>query len=143
MHDQFSCMHGAASTGNGEVGATNSTTGDTSCPVPQPFVRNSNSGIAELRSDDFNGTQPEDGGNYTCFSNGIPRATVEIIVLGKHTTLPFRYLFELFSLDIAVPAETSSVNKAYFRFTLLDLTQFFGDQLVVSNCIQSLSLSVR
>jgi hypothetical protein len=37
--------------------------------------------VAYLRSDAF-GIQPEDAGNYTCLADGIPRATVEIIVLG-------------------------------------------------------------
>ena len=52
------------------------------CPSPQPFVQNTNSSVAYLRGSIFNGTQPEDGGNYICFADGIPRATVEIIVLG-------------------------------------------------------------
>lgn len=52
------------------------------CPSPQPFVQNINSSVALLRSNSFNGTQPEDAGNYTCYSNGLPRVTVEIVVLG-------------------------------------------------------------
>ena len=55
------------------------------CPSPQPFILNTNSTVAYLSSDSFNGTQPEDAGNYTCLADGIPRATVEIIVLGKVT----------------------------------------------------------
>ena len=51
------------------------------CPSSQPFIQNTNSSVAYLRSDAF-GIQPEDAGNYTCLADGIPRATVEIIVLG-------------------------------------------------------------
>ena len=51
------------------------------CPSPQPFIQNTNSSVAYLRGDIFNGTQPEDAGIYTCFSDGLPRATVEVIVL--------------------------------------------------------------
>ena len=56
---------------------------DPVCPAPEPFIRNSNSSSAVLMSDDFNGTQPEHAGNYTCYANGVPRATIEIIVLGN------------------------------------------------------------
>lgn len=56
---------------------------DPVCPAPEPFIRNMNSSVAILRSDGFNGTQPEHAGNYTCFLNGLPRATIEITVLGK------------------------------------------------------------
>ena len=52
------------------------------CPSPQPFIQNTNSSVAYLSANIFNGTQPEDAGNYTCLADGIPRATVEIIVLG-------------------------------------------------------------
>ena len=51
------------------------------CPSPQPFIQNINSSVAYLRGNSFNGTQPEDAGIYTCLSDGLPRATVEIIVL--------------------------------------------------------------
>ena len=51
------------------------------CPSPQPFIQNTNSSVAYLRGDIFNGTQPEDAGVYTCFSDGLPRATVEVFVL--------------------------------------------------------------
>lgn len=53
------------------------------CPGPEPFVQNTNSNIAFLMSGTFNGTQPEHDNNYTCYVNGVPRATVEIIVLGE------------------------------------------------------------
>ena len=53
------------------------------CPGPEPFILNSNSFSALLSSDRFNGTQPEHAGNYTCHVNGVPRSTVEIVVLGK------------------------------------------------------------
>lgn len=53
------------------------------CPLPEPFVINMNSRSALLSSDGFNGTQLVHAGNYTCFVNGEPRATVEIDVLGK------------------------------------------------------------
>ena len=64
----------------GPVISTNSS--DPFCPGPEPFIRNTNSSSADLRSDNFNGTQPENAGNYTCYTNGIPRATIEIKVLG-------------------------------------------------------------
>ena len=64
----------------GPVPTTNRT--DPFCPGPEPFIQNMNSGSADLRSDSFNGTQPENAGNYTCYVNGVPRATVEIKVLG-------------------------------------------------------------
>ena len=59
---------------------TNTT--DPFCPSPMPFLMNTNSSTAVLRGDEFNGTQPEHAGVYTCYSNGLPRDTVEIIVLG-------------------------------------------------------------
>ena len=59
---------------------TNST--DLVCPSPMPFLRNTNSSTAVLMSDSINGTQPEHAGFYTCYSNGLPMDTVEIIVLG-------------------------------------------------------------
>ncbi len=55
---------------------------DPVCPSPMPFLRNTNSSTAVLRGDVINGTQPEHAGVYTCFSNGQPRESVEIIVLG-------------------------------------------------------------
>ena len=55
---------------------------DPFCPFPEPFLMNTNSSIATLRSNDFKGTQPEHAGVYICYSNGLPRATVEIVVLG-------------------------------------------------------------
>ena len=55
---------------------------DPFCPSPMPFLMNTNSSTAVLRGDDFNGTQPEHAGVYTCYSNGLPRDTVEIVVLG-------------------------------------------------------------
>ena len=63
---------------------------DPFCPFPEPFLMNTNTSDAALMSDDFNGTQPEHAGVYTCYSNGLPRATVEIIVLGNKLD-PFRY----------------------------------------------------
>lgn len=60
---------------------TSPTQQNSGCPPPQPFILNSNSTVAFLTSDSFDGVQPEDAGNYTCYSNGIPRVTVEIIVL--------------------------------------------------------------
>ena len=44
---------------------------------------------------------------------------------------------------ITVPSENSSVSMAYFRFTTISLTQLFGDQVIVSNCIQSLEVLVK
>ena len=61
----------------------NVNTSDLFCPTPEPFIRNTDSDIAVLMSDSFNGTQPIHSGNYTCYSNGLPRATVEVVVLGK------------------------------------------------------------
>ena len=55
---------------------------DPFCPSPMPFLRNKNSSTAILTGDEINGTQPEHAGVYTCYSNGLPRDTVEIIVLG-------------------------------------------------------------
>ena len=52
------------------------------CPIPEPFIMNTNSDTAFLMGDPFNGTQPEDAGIYICYVNGMPSATVEIIVLG-------------------------------------------------------------
>lgn len=62
---------------------TSSTQQSSGCPAPQSFILNSNSSVAFLTGDSFDGVQPEDAGNYTCYSNGIPRVTVEIIVLCK------------------------------------------------------------
>ena len=55
---------------------------DPFCPSPMSFLRNTNSSTAVLMGDEVNGTQPEHAGVYTCYSNGLPRDTVEIIVLG-------------------------------------------------------------
>ena len=61
---------------------SNNNSSDPLCPSPEPLIRNTNSDIAVLMSDSFNGTQPVHAGNYTCYSNGLPRATVEVVVLG-------------------------------------------------------------
>ena len=53
------------------------------CPAPEPLIMNANHNSATLISDNFNGSQPEHAGNYTCYVNGKPRATVEILVLGN------------------------------------------------------------
>ena len=53
------------------------------CPIPEPFINNINSDFALLKSDGFNGTQPEDADVYICYVNGLPAVTVEIVVLGK------------------------------------------------------------
>ena len=58
-------------------------TSDPFCPSPMPFLRNTNSNTALLMSDEINGTQPEHAGVYTCYSNGVPSDTVEIVVLGE------------------------------------------------------------
>ena len=55
---------------------------DPVCPSPMPFLRNTNSSTAVLRGDEINGTQPEHAGVYTCYSNGQPQESVEIVVLG-------------------------------------------------------------
>ena len=55
----------------------------TGCPSPQPFTLNINSSEAFLRGNSFDGVQPDDAGSYTCYSSGVPRATVNIIVLCK------------------------------------------------------------
>ena len=44
---------------------------------------NTNTDTAVLQSDDINGTQPEHAGVYICYANGVPRRTVEVVVLGK------------------------------------------------------------
>ena len=44
---------------------------------------------------------------------------------------------------ITVPSEASSVSEAFFRFSGLSLTQTFGDQVIFSNCIESLEVIVR
>ena len=62
---------------------SNITSSDPFCISPEPFIRNTNSNTAFLMSDNLNGTLPEHAGRYTCYSNGIPRATIEIVVLGK------------------------------------------------------------
>ena len=106
---------------------------------------NTNSSTAVLRGGEFNGTQPEHAGFYICYSNGLPRETVEIIVLGNIKT--FQYgcsdIFILIHYFVTVPSEASSVSEAFFRFSTLSLTQVFGDQVIVSNCIQSLEVLVR
>ena len=122
-------------------GTTDTTAGDSICPTPEPFVKNTNSSTALLRSSGFNGTQPENAGNYTCLLNGIPRETVEVIVLGTFISDTFIHIFTSFCFNL-VPPEASSVNEAFFRYTLLNLTQFFGEPLNVTNCIQSLAPSV-
>ena len=48
----------------------------------------------------------------------------------------------LYTLFIAVPSEASSVSEAFFRFSALSLTQIFGDQVIVSNCIEALETLV-
>lgn len=58
---------------------------DPFCAFPMPFLRNTNSSTAILMSDEINGTQPEHAGVYSCYSNGLPRDTVEIVVLGNKT----------------------------------------------------------
>ena len=63
---------------------TNLTSSDPFCMSPEPFIRNTNTNYAVLMSDEFNGTLPEHAGNYTCYTNGIPRDTIEIVVLGKY-----------------------------------------------------------
>ena len=116
---------------------------DPFCPSPTPFLLNTNSSTAVLRGDELNGAQPENAGVYTCYSNGLPRDTVEIIVLGE---LNFHDSFcndmNLYTLFIAVPSEASSVSEAFFRFSTLSLTQIFGDQVIVSNCIEALETLV-
>ena len=104
---------------------------------------NTNTDTAVLQSDDFNGTQPEHAGIYICYANGVPRRTVEVVVLGKsRLTLYVKSgIMNLLSLCICVvPAESSSVSEAFFRFTSSEL---FGDQVIVSNCIQALEVLVR
>ena len=84
--ENFECISYSAAEGvdPATVGITheiNST--DPFCPSPMPFLLNTNSSTAVLRGDNFNGTQPEYAGVYTCYSNGLPRDTVEIVVLGN------------------------------------------------------------
>ena len=62
---------------------SNTNSSDPFCLAPQSFIRNTGSNTAVLMSDSFNGTQSEHAGNYTCFVNGVPRATIEIFVLGN------------------------------------------------------------
>ena len=49
----------------------------------------------------------------------------------------------MYTLFITVPLESSPVSEAFFRFSTLSLTQVFGDQVIVSNCIQALEVLVR
>ena len=51
-------------------------------------------------------------------------------------------LIERFHFYTLVPAKSSSFSEVFFRFTLLSPVQIFGDQVVLSNCIQSLSILV-
>lgn len=44
--------------------------------------------------------------------------------------------------SLAVPSETSSVSEVFYRITTFSLTQLFGDQVNVSNCIQALEIVV-
>ena len=90
--------------------------------------------------DEVNGTQPEHAGVYTCYSNGLPRDTVEIVVLGNETFGIFTQRFDTFWFT--VPSEASSVSEAFFRFSILSLTQVFGDEVIVSNCIEALEIIV-
>ena len=69
---------------------------DPFCPSPMPFLRNMNSNTAILMGDEVNGTQPEHAGVYTCYSNGLPRDTVEIVVLGNKTFGIFTQRFDTF-----------------------------------------------
>ena len=55
----------------------------TGCPSPQPFTLNVNLSEALLSGNGLDGVQPDDAGSYTCYSSGVPRASVEIIVLSK------------------------------------------------------------
>ena len=71
---------------------------DPFCPSPMSFLRNTNSSTAVLMGDEVNGTQPEHAGVYTCYSNGLPRDTVEIIVLGILNFLA-KYLLRYYTFD--------------------------------------------
>ena len=63
-----------------------------------------------------------------------------VIKLIKIAAQMLRILYTLF---ITVPLESSSVSEAFFRFSTFSLTQVFGDQVIVSNCIESLETLVR
>ena len=49
----------------------------------------------------------------------------------------------LYTLFVTVPSESSSFSEAFFRFSTFSLTQIFGDQVIISNCIESLETLVR
>ena len=113
------------------------------CPSPQPFIQNTNSSVAYLRGNVFNGTQPEDAGIYTCFADGLPRATVEVIVLCTFIyPLICRYLLK--SIAIAVP-QSPTQSEVFFRLSVISrdmLAQALGEPLLLSGCIQTLGTLV-
>ena len=63
-----------------------------------------------------------------------------VICMNQHVHVLF---FTSEILPPIVPPESSSVTEVYFRLTTLSPTQQFGDQVNVSNCIQSLEVLVR
>lgn len=117
---------------------------NTFCPIPEPFIVNTNSDTAVLRGDSFNGTQPEDAGIYICYVNGVPSATVEIIVLGTVTyeSIVLSECKNFYFSDV-VPAENSTVTEVFFRLTIVSPEQLFPVPVNFTNCIQSLEVSVR
>ena len=93
--DQFLCLSHCAAEGvdPATVGITPEIIStDPVCPSPMPFLRNTNSSTAILMGDAINGTQPEHAGVYTCYSNGQPQESVEIVVLGINI-LKYLYMY--------------------------------------------------
>ncbi len=114
------------------------------CPSPQPFIQNTNSSVAYLRGNIFNGTQPEDAGIYTCFTDGLPRTTVAVIVLCKFYPLIIIFKNILLLITVSVP-QSPTQSEAFFRFSVISrdmLAQALGEPLVLSDCIQTLGTIV-
>ena len=115
------------------------------CPSPLPFIQNTNSTMAYLRGNIFNGTQPKDAGNYTCFADGVPRATVEVVVLSMFSTFFFMTNYSVLMLIIIAVPQSSTQSEAFFRLSVISqdmLAQALGEPLILSDCIQTLGTLV-
>ena len=102
---------------------TNTSNQESGCLSPEPFLQNTNSNEARLIGDDFNGTQPEDADNYTCYANGVPRASVEVIVLGE---LVLQTMWYLHSYNFTPLISAYSTPNIYSVRSLFSLLYFIG-----------------
>ena len=115
------------------------------CPSPQPFIQNTNSSVAFLSGNVFNGTQPEDAGIYSCFVGGLPRATVEVIVLCMSICSLICKICVLLRIGCISVPQSPTQSEAFFRLSVISrdmLAQVLGEPLILSNCIQTLGTVV-